>query len=33
MHSIGLVFEEKQDKFEWIIAGFLMVQLILNKLE
>lgn len=34
MHNTGLVFEEKQDKFHWIIAVFLMgltVQIILNK--
>lgn len=29
----GLVFEDRQDKFHWIVAVFLPVQLILSKLE
>lgn len=36
MHCTGLVFEEKQDKFQWIIAVFLLgltAQIILNKSE
>lgn len=33
MHGTGLVFEGRQDKFRWIVAVFLPVQLILSKLE
>lgn len=36
MRNTGLVFEERQDKFQWIRAVFLVgltAQIILNKLE